>query len=69
MLNKQEKELQKKYTRIKKFDCGWTCFLQVEGQGFQVVGSTSKSRAKWYSEMLAKAIRVLIEKENIKNEE
>jgi hypothetical protein len=53
--------LRKKYTRTVKMCGKWNTYLQIGVQGFCVVEQTTKKRAEWYADMLAKALARVIE--------
>ena len=63
-LTERQKDLKKKYTRIVELDCEYAAFFKVDNQSFSIVdGATTKKRADWYCDMMAKALDRLIKTE------
>ena len=55
-------EVKRKYTKLEKMTDGWCLYLQIDHQGFLIIEATSKKQANWWAEMLAIALKRLIEK-------
>lgn len=51
-----EKAAKRKYTRLVKFGRKYQAYLQIDHQGFAVIEPTTKPRAEWFQDQLAKAL-------------
>ena len=59
-LDAQTRKIRRRYVRVTKIG-KWNTYLQIGCQGFAVVEDTTKRRADWFGDMLAEALRRLIE--------
>jgi len=55
-----QREIVKRYTRVRKIGGAWHCQLMVGCQGFTVVEGTTRERARWFAKMLGIAIEAII---------
>lgn len=60
--SKEIPNLESEFIKIKQQDGGWNCYLQIDHQSFCIIENTTKKRAKWYGEMLSKALERMINK-------
>lgn len=59
------KQIRTRYTRVIKIGKGWSTYLEIDHQGFQINGDcepTTRKRARWYADMLAFALKRFLEK-------
>lgn len=52
-----------RYAKVKRAGRKWKACLVVGNQEFTVVEDTTRARAQWFSEMLVKALKKLVDDE------
>ena len=61
-LNKLQKELRKKHTRVRDIGKNHSyCSLRIDSQEFDLVELMETKRAEWFADMLAIALSKLVE--------
>ena len=60
---KRRKEIKEQYTRILGSRGSWNTYLQIDQQGFLLVGPTGIKQATWVANMITAALERLIERE------
>jgi hypothetical protein len=54
-------QIKRRYTKIKRCGGEWRIWLRVDQQSFRLSASGTKSEVEWWREMLAIALKKMIE--------
>ena len=54
-------QIKRRYTWIRRRGGDWYCWLRVDQQSFRVAANGTKSEVEWWRDMLAIALKKIIE--------